>query len=203
MAYKNSQTVLSGKRFVLAPRLSYFWGMETIQKSNCRKIGYFQKPHGIKGAVTLSFEPQYDLSLENGPVLLVEIDGLLVPYFIEEEGLRFRSSESAVVQLNWVDDDEKARLLSGLSVYLKEEDIVEPEEELMVHHLAGFDLFDQQSTKIGKIEKVEDYGGNLLFLLQYQGREILVPFNEALLVDLDEKKKKIVMQIPDGILELE
>jgi 16S rRNA processing protein RimM len=177
--------------------------METIQKSSCRKLGYFQKPHGIKGAVTLSFEPQYDLSLENEPVLLVEIDGLLVPHFIEEEGLRFRSSESAIVQLTWVDDDEKARQLSGLSVYLKEEDIVEPEEELTIHHLVGFGLFDQHSEEIGTIEKVEDYGGNLLFVLQYQGREILVPFNEDLLIDLDEKEKKIVMQIPEGILELE
>jgi 16S rRNA processing protein RimM len=177
--------------------------METIQKSSCRKIGFFSKPHGVKGGISLSFEPQYDLSLENGPVLLVEIDGLLVPYFICEEGLRFRSSESAIVQLDWVEDEEKARQLCGLSVYLKEEDLVESEEELTVHDLAGFDLFDQQSTNIGKIEKVEDYGGNLLFLLQYQGREILVPFNEALLLDLNEKTKKIVMQIPEGILGLE
>ena len=177
--------------------------METIQKNNCRKIGYFQKPHGIKGGIVLNFEPQYDVSLENEPTLFAEIDALLVPYFFSDEGIRFRTSESAIVWLDWIKNEEDARQLSGLAVYLNEDDIIEPEEELTVHHLAGFDLFDQQSTKIGKIERVEDYGGNLLFVLQYQGKETLIPFNEDLLVELDEKEKKIVMEIPEGILGLE
>nr|MBD3620862.1 16S rRNA processing protein RimM [Sunxiuqinia sp.] len=55
--------------------------METIDKNSCQKIGYFQKPHGITGALSLIFEPQYDLSVENEPTLLLELDGLLVPFF--------------------------------------------------------------------------------------------------------------------------
>ena len=177
--------------------------METIQKSSCRKIGYFQKPHGIKGGIILNFEPQYDESLDNEPMLLAEIDGLLVPYFFGEEGIRFRSAESAIVQLDWVENEEQARQLCGLSVYLSEEDIVVPEDELTVHHLVGFELFDKETGRIGIIDKVEDFGGNLLFLLQYKGKEILVPYNEDLLVGLDERQKKIIMQIPEGIFDLD
>jgi len=177
--------------------------METIQKSSCRKIGYFQKPHGIKGGIVLNFEPQYDVSLENEPTLFAEIDGLLVPYFFSNESIRFRTSESAIVWLDWIKNEEDARQLSGLAVYLKEEDLLLEEEELTVHQLVGFNLFDGQTEKIGVIEKVEDYGGNLLFVLQYQGRETLIPFNEDLLIELDEEGKKIVMEIPEGILGLE
>lgn len=177
--------------------------METIDKNSCQKIGYFQKPHGIKGALSLIFEPQYDLSLENEPTLFLELDGLLVPFFFSTEGMRFRSAESAIVQLDWVDDEEQARKLSGVSVFLKQEDLVEPEEEFTLHHLVGFSVSDPQVGEIGIIEKVEDYGGNLLFQIQYQGKEVLIPFNEDLLIELDEQNKRLVLQCPDGIFDLE
>lgn len=177
--------------------------METIEKSTCQKIGYFQKPHGIKGGLSLIFEPQYDLSLENEPTLFLEIDGLLVPYFFSEEGIRFRSSESAIIQLDWVENEDQARKLTGLSVYIKNEDIVLQEEELTIHHLVGFRLSDEQLGEIGIIEKVEDYGGNLLFQVQYHEKEILIPFNEELLIDLSESERTIVIQCPEGIFDLD
>ena len=169
----------------------------------CKKIGYFQKPHGIKGAISLVFEPQFDLSLENEPVLFAEIDGLLVPYFINNEGIHFRSGELAIVHLDWIDDENQARQLCGSSVFIKEEDLVFQEEELTIHHLVGFVLFDPKIGKIGKIERVEDYGGNLLFQIQYEGKEILIPYNEELLTDLNEKEKTIEIQCPEGIFDLE
>ncbi|MGQ7867938.1 ribosome maturation factor RimM [Sunxiuqinia sp. sy24] len=177
--------------------------METIEKNTCQKIGYFQKPHGIRGALSLIFEPQYDLSLEEEPTLFLELDGLLVPYFLADEGLRFRSAESAIVQLDWVENEEQARKLSGVSVFLKEEDLIHSEEEFSLHRLISFKLSDPQIGEIGTIERVEDFGGNLLFQVQYQGKEVLIPFNEELLVKLDENERTIVIQCPDGILDLD
>jgi len=177
--------------------------METIQKSTCQKVGYFQKPHGVKGEIVLVFEPQYDLSLEEEPTLFPEIDGLLVPYFLRPDGIRFRSGEAAFVQLDWVDSEEDARKLCGSSVFLKEEDLIFPEEELSLHYLVGFILHDPQIGKIGIIEKVEDFGGNLLFQLQFKGKEVLIPFNEDLLLDLNEDEKRIEMNCPEGIFDLE
>lgn len=177
--------------------------METIEKNTCQKIGYFQKPHGIKGGLSLIFEPQYDLSLEEEPTLFLELDGLLVPYFISDEGLRFRSAESAIVQLDWIENEEQARKLNGVSVYLKEEDLIYSDEEFTLHHLIGFRLSDPKIGEIGTIERVEDFGGNLLFQVQYQGKEVLIPFNEDLLVQLNEDERTIVIQCPDGILDLD
>lgn len=177
--------------------------METIQKSECREVGFFQKPHGVKGGISFIFDARYEPSLENKPVLLLEIDGLLVPYFMSEEGIRFRSSESAIVHLDWIENEEQSHAICGLSVFLKEEDLVHTEEEQSIHQLTGYDLYDQQIGKIGKIESVEDYGGNLLFQIQYKEQEILIPFHEELLIELDEKAKRIEIQCPEGIFDLE
>ncbi|MFV0377973.1 MAG: hypothetical protein ACK5JD_11815, partial [Mangrovibacterium sp.] len=109
--------------------------METIPKPDCLKIGYLQKPHGIKGEIVLQFEPEYEASLDEMPTLFLEIDGLLVPFFLRDEGLRFRSGETALLHFDWVDDEQQARKLCGNSVYILKEDWLDEEEELPLHAL--------------------------------------------------------------------
>ena len=176
--------------------------METIPKDECLKIGYLQKPSGVKGAVVLQFDPVYLDSLSEEPVLFLELGGLLVPWFLAQEGVRFRSAESALLQFDWVDDEQQARQICGSSVYIKKEDWLYDEESVHLHHLEGFVLIDRNTGVIGPIEKVEDYAGNLLFRVTYEGRETLVPFNEDFLVQFDEEEKKIVLDCPKGIFQV-
>jgi len=177
--------------------------METIPKSECVKIGYLQKPHGVKGEVVLQFNPEYAVSLEEEPVLFPEIDGLLVPYFLVPGGIRFRTDETALLQFEWIEDEEKARQICGCSVYLKREDCIYDDDQVSLHQLEGFKLIDQKLGLIGLIGKVEDYAGNLIFQVEYMGREVLVPFNEDFLIRFDEKRKEIELQCPDGIFSLD
>lgn len=177
--------------------------METIPKSNCQKIGYIQKPHGIHGELVIRFEEEYYETLEECPTLFLEIDDLLVPYFISEEGLRFKSGESVIAKLDWVDTDKKAKDICGLSVYAAQEDVVLSEDEFPPHLLTGFTLFDASLGLIGEITDVHDYSGNLLLEVNYQGKETLIPLNEDLIVRLDEEAKEIELAIPDGIFTLD
>lgn len=177
--------------------------METIPKSKCIKIGYIQKPHGIHGELVIRFDEEFYETLEECPTLFLEIDDLLVPYFISEEGLRFKSGESVIVNLDWVDSDKKAKDLCGLSVYVDHKDVVELDDELSPHVLIGFMLFDESLGQIGVINDVYDYSGNLLLSVDYQGNEALVPLNEDLIVRFDEDLREIVLRIPDGLFNLD
>jgi len=176
--------------------------METIPKANCLKIGYLQKPHGIKGEIVLQFEPEYEASLDEMPTVFLEIDGLLVPFFMQEEGLRFRSSETALVHFDWIDDEEQARKLCGNPVYILRDDWIHESEELTLHTLVGYTLFDRQKGKIGPVTQVDDYAGNLILTVAYQQQELLIPFSEDFLTRFDEDKKEMELQCPDGIFDL-
>lgn len=176
--------------------------METIPKSDCLQIGYLQKPHGIKGEVSLQFEPEYEASLDEMPTLFLEIDGLLVPFFLREEGLRFRSSETALLHFDWVDDEQQARKICGCPVYISREDWINEEEEMTLHMLVGFSFFDAQKGKIGPIVQVDDYSGNLILSIDYQGQEVLIPFSEDFLIRFDEDRKEIEFDCPEGLFDL-
>ncbi|MFV0376214.1 MAG: ribosome maturation factor RimM [Mangrovibacterium sp.] len=176
--------------------------METIPKPDCLKIGYLQKPHGIKGEIVLQFEPEYEASLDEMPTLFLEIDGLLVPFFLRDEGLRFRSGETALLHFDWVDDEQQARKLCGNSVYILKEDWLDEEEELPLHALVGYTLFDTDKGKIGSIVQVDDYAGNLILSVDYMGQEVLIPFNEDFLIRFDENHKELELDCPDGLFDL-
>ncbi len=177
--------------------------METIPKSNCVKVGFIQKPHGIHGELVIRFQEEFYETIEKVPTLFLEIDNLLVPFFIAEGGLRFKSGESVIAQLDWVDSDKKAKELCGLSVFVNQTDVIDPEEDLSPQALVGFQLFGEELGLIGEILEVNDFAGNLLLSVEYQGKDALVPLNEDLIVRLDDEKREIELRIPDGLFDLD
>jgi hypothetical protein len=81
----------------------YLQTMETIPKSDCQKIGFIRKTHGVHGELVLEYEPEFEESVVEAERFFLEIDGLLVPFFVAEEGLRFRSAKTALITFDWVE----------------------------------------------------------------------------------------------------
>lgn len=174
--------------------------METIPKADCEKIGYFRKTHGVHGEVALEFEEHFEYSVEEAERFFVELDGLLVPFFIAEDGLRFKSSKSAIVKFDWVDTEKYAKRLIGAPVYLYLSEIVdEPLESEAL--LKGFVLFDAKKGEVGKIEQVDDYSGNVVLTVKHGDEELLVPFHPEFVVEIDEAQKRLTLDLPEGLIE--
>ena len=174
--------------------------METIPKTDCEKIGFFRKTHGVHGEVVLEFEEHFEYSVEEAERFFVELDGLLVPFFIAEDGLRFKSSKSAIVKFDWVDTEKYAKRLIGASVYLYNDEIVdEPLESESL--LKGFVLFDEEKGEVGEIEQVDDYSGNVVLTVKHGDEELLVPFHPEFVVEIDEEQKRLTLNLPEGLIE--
>ena len=177
--------------------------MELIPIDICTKIGYLQKLHSIHGELVLNFEPKYEDSINNSAIFFIEQDGLLVPFFIEEDGIRFRSNKTANIKFQWVDSEKAAKLISGSSVYLKTDEIVLPDGIFSIDEFNDFMINDTKLGEIGKIKEINDYGGNIVLTISYKGNEILVPYNDELLVSIDHHKQQITLELPSGLFELE
>ena len=68
-----------------------------IKKEDVYKIGKLGKPHGVKGEVSMMFTDDIFDRVE-ADYLICLIDGILVPFFLEE--YRFRSDTTALVKLS-------------------------------------------------------------------------------------------------------
>jgi 16S rRNA processing protein RimM len=175
--------------------------METIPKSECEKVGYFKKTHGVNGDLILDFEPEFEESIECANCFFVELDGLLVPFFVFEDGFRFKTENSAIISFDGVDSEKYAKRMVGSSVYLFKNEIIEIADEFFDSELEGYLLIDEILGEIGVIDRVDNYSGNIVFTLNYKGKELLVPFNEDFLTELDKKRKIIKLALPEGLFE--
>ena len=168
-----------------------------IRKEDVFKIGRLGKSHGVKGDISFPFDDDVFDSVE-ADYLILDIDGILVPFFIEE--YRFRNDTTAIIKFEGVDSQERARELTGCDVYFPRELADNAEDGLSSSAIVGFDILEAQSGKaIGRIASIDDSTLNILFCLE-DGR--LIPATDDLITAIDQQARTITMHIPEGLLEL-
>ena len=168
-----------------------------IRKEEVFKIGRIGKAHGVKGEVSFMFDDDV-FDRVDADYLVLELDGILVPFFMEE--YRFRSDSTALVKFEDIDTQDRARELTNCDVYFPRQLADDDDEELSWTFLVGFDIVEAKtSKKVGTIASIDDSTANILFELE-DGR--LIPASEELITDIDKEKNTITIDLPDGILDL-
>jgi len=167
-----------------------------IRQEEVYKIGRLGKAHGIKGEVSFQFDDDV-FDRTDVDYLILDIDSILVPFFMEE--YRFRSDSLALVKFCDIDTQERASELTGCDVYFPRA-LAEEDDTPTLVSLVGFDLVDAKGNKrIGTIATIDDSTANILFELE-DGR--LIPVTDDLITDINTKERTIKMEIPEGLLEL-
>ena len=168
-----------------------------IKKEEVYKIGRLGKAHGVKGEVSFQFDDDI-FDTTDADYLILEIDGILVPFFMEE--YRFRNDSLALVKFCDVDTQQRASELTGCDVYFPRTLAEESEGQLSLSSLVGFDIVEASNSKVvGKIAAIDDTTQNILFELE-DGR--LIPASDELITNIDTNRQQIIMQIPTGLLEI-
>lgn len=172
-----------------------------IKKEDVYKIGIFNKPHGVRGELSFTFTDDIFDQVE-AEYLICMLDGILVPFFLEE--YRFRSDTTALVKLEGVDTAERARMFTNTEVYfpIRHATEVNP-KDLGWDFFVGFRIEEVNHGKLGKIVYVDTATVNILFAVDYQGGETLIPAQEDFIVDIDSGHKVITMRLPEGLLALD
>lgn len=172
-----------------------------ISRDELIKIGFFNKPHGIHGELSFTFTDDI-FDRVDCPYIVCEIDGIFVPFFIEE--YRFRSDTTALVKLEDVNSDSDARQFTNLPVFFPKSYLKEEEDEYQApgDYFIGFSIVEDTLGELGKITGVDDTTINVLFEVDHEGRELLVPANDDFVLSIDEKNKIIHMSLPQGLLTL-
>jgi len=172
-----------------------------IKKDEVFKIGVFNKPHGVKGEISFTFTDDI-FDRVDCDYLICQLDGILVPFFLEE--YRFRSDTTALVKFEGVDTSEKARMFTNVSVFFPKKYLDEVEETDDIptwNYFVGFRVVDVNHGDLGEIVAVDDSTMNVLFALEKDGEELLLPAHEEFILQLDKKQRLLTVQVPEGLIE--
>ena len=68
--------------------------------------------------------------------------------------------------------------------------------------LVGYTVEDVNFGKVGIIKAINDSTAQSLFEIDRDGTEILIPMNDAFIKKVDKKKKSILVETPEGLIDL-
>jgi len=155
------------------------------------QIGFVEKTHGTKGGLRINFNKN-SISSEM-EFLFLEQCGQKVPYQIEQFNLI-----AGIVKLIGCDTPEVAQKFVKSGIYHISDEAHTPEQ----HKWIGFTLQNQEKVPIGKVIGIEEIPGNPLWMIVADSGMFYIPFNQELILKIDENNNLITYQILEGLLDL-
>lgn len=163
-------------------------------------IGYFTKTKGLKGEIQLYFEfdAYEDLELD---VVFADLNGKMVPFFVSS--FKLYPNNTGLFYFDDLDHIDKAQALVKKKVYLPLDKMPERDEDDFTYDdLKGFTVSDETQGELGEIIEVNEYPQHFVATVLYQNKEILFPLNEDMIVEIDEDEKTLLVDLPEGLLDL-
>ncbi|MDG1349636.1 MAG: ribosome maturation factor RimM [Crocinitomicaceae bacterium] len=164
-------------------------------------IGQIVKLHGYKGGVSLYMDVSNPKNYTSLQAVFIEIDGLLAPFFVSS--LKHKNKGFVAIHFEGVSSELEAKKLLKKKVYISSGELNEVDEtRFLGHKLLGYTVIDEQTGILGPLVQVLEQKGNPLFVIEKGGNEILIPLFEGLLLAIDEKKKEMLINTPEGLIDL-
>ncbi len=163
-------------------------------------LGRIIKSSGFNGEVTLRLEKAFQKNLPEIESVFLEIEGKAVPFFVSSSEMPDKTLLRLVFE--GYDSYEKIKEFIGCRIFLTSE-TCEKVSENDINHLKGYRIYTLYNELLGTIQEIiENPGQLLLSILPEEGNNILIPLHEDFIVNLDHHKKMIIMDLPDGLTDL-
>jgi 16S rRNA processing protein RimM len=161
-------------------------------------IGRVAGAHGIKGALKIFSFAESPSVFDSGS--LIHLRG----HRGGEKSYTIRwvrpHGRGVLLSFEGIDDRTKAESLIGAELFIEKELL--PELEAGTHYwfdIVGLSVFTKDAEYIGQITSIIPTGSNDVYVVQDEGKEILVPALESVVIDIDLEKKRMTVDLPEGL----
>ena len=164
-------------------------------------VGRIARPHGVRGQVIVNPETDFvDDRFVSGATMWVRSSH-------GEEALTIASARvqngRPVIAFDGFASIEDVERLAGLELRI-------PEESLQAlgagtyyqHQLVGCAVETVDGLRIGEVSRVDGGAGGSLLTVRGARGEVLIPFAQHICVDVDVEGRRIRIDPPEGLLEL-
>ncbi len=165
-------------------------------------VGKLGKPHGISGAFRFYMHRELKSAQKFPKHFLVMERGTLLPWFVSKtEWLAFNEG---FIWFEEVTTPEKAKLYSGRELFLTGKDVNTyfKKDSGSYSELLGYVAIEETEGEIGTIEEIIENPGQILLAIKTETKEVLIPLVEEFIVDINKKKKELLLNLPEGLLDL-
>lgn len=171
-----------------------------MRKEDCYLLGKITRKHGLKGNVILKLDTDQPEIYEKLESIFVEINGLLVPFFIEKT---YWSKQDAL-NISFKNTTEQLVEQSlGKNVFLPLSTLPKlTGNQFYYHEIIGFEIREEDGKSCGNIVSINDQTAQHYFILSLADKEIIIPIIKSWILELNKAEKYIKMQLPEGLMDV-
>ena len=172
-----------------------------MKKQDCYYIGKIVSKFSFKGEVLLKLETS-ELADYKFKTIFIDIDGLLSPLSVE----KFSKHKTLLLRLRLADIDSELKALPLIkkNIYVATQDLPRSKKKkFYFNEIIGFKIKDQKIGIVGKITKIDSQTPQTIALVENEKKkEIIIPLVDGFIRKIDKPNKEIIVNLPDGITEL-
>lgn len=107
-----------------------------------------------------------------------------------------------IVTLEGIDNMDVASSLAGLSLYVPSIEVKELQKnEFYYHQLEGLTAYSELGNLIGKVDHIQKGGNDILVIKDENGKEIMVPFVDKLVPEVNLNERTITINTIEGLVQ--
>jgi 16S rRNA processing protein RimM len=163
-------------------------------------IGNIIQIHGLKGEVAIQLTESIE-SFEKIAYLFIKEGGAFVPYRIEQAS---KEHQHVVLKLEAINDRSTAHTLLGKTTWLPTDLLAaltmaeEPDSEPSI---IGYEVVDTKEGMLGTVQRIEKFPMHTCLVTLYQEKELLIPYQAAIIASVNDNKQQITIELPSDFLE--
>jgi 16S rRNA processing protein RimM len=162
-------------------------------------VGHIGKPHGLRGEVLVSVRTdEPDRRFVPGAVFSTASGKLTL------ESLRWHQGR-VIAQFEGVHDRTLAETLRGTELQVESADLVPPDDpdEFHDHQLVGLRVVSVGGSDLGTVARIDHApASDLIVLDKSDGGTALIPFVRQIVPTVDLAGGRVVVDLPEGLLDL-
>jgi 16S rRNA processing protein RimM len=165
-----------------------------------KKIGKIIGTHGLHGDVRIVHEVKPGQDMSAWDCFQLELlPGSRIPFFIKE--IEEIQEGEWICTFEGIQSKEAAQQLVNKAVFESINFSVTLVGEENWSQIMGFAVWNE-TEYVGRITGVVDLSQNVLFEVEGDGKEHLIPAVAEFILDIQADQQKIIMQLPEGLLDL-
>ncbi|MBT8271967.1 MAG: 16S rRNA processing protein RimM [Flavobacteriaceae bacterium] len=172
-----------------------------MKKEDCFYLGKIVKKYSFKGEVLAKLDTDQPELYEKLDAVFVQFRNDLIPFMVKHS--QFHKSDLLRIKFEDVDTEEDAERLLRSELYLPLNLLPELKGNAFYYHeIIGFSVEDEFHGAIGQVVSVNDSTAQALFVIDYNGTEILIPMNDEFIISVDRENRLIKLRTPEGLIDL-
>ena len=163
------------------------------------RVGVIANTHGVHGEVkvfpTTEDPKRFDWLKE----VLLDEGKEKIPLKIQK--VRYFKN-LVIIKFKGIDNINDIEKYNGMDLYVTRENAIPLEEdEYYIADIIGSEVSTEDGKFFGILKDVLETGANLVYVVEHEGKEVLLPAIPDCVKDIDTEEKKIVVHIMPGLLD--